>query len=75
MTEQEARARIIEWASAHFADEDEPCETKIISIEYNEDDEDWTAELEISTSEDNTIVTFFERPAPYTGLQIVSIEY
>lgn len=75
MNQEEARAQIVEWASAHFADGDDPCEVIVISIEYNEDNENWTAELEVSSSEDNPVVTFFERPYPHTGLQIVSIEY
>lgn len=75
MNEEEARAQIVKWAETNFADGDDPCEAKIIKIEYNENDENWTAELEINTSEDNPIVTFFERPAPHTGLQIVCIEY
>jgi hypothetical protein len=74
MNEEEARLRIIKWAENYFADDNKPC-VKVVSIVFNADDEDWTAELEVSTSEDNPIVTFFERPAPHTGLQIVDIEY
>jgi hypothetical protein len=76
MTEAEARKVITQWAKNHFADNEEHVvpDVEVLSIEEQQDDE-WYAELSISTSEDNPLVTFFVSDIPGHGLQIVSVEY
>lgn len=76
MSEEEACAKIIDWAENYFnPNGDEPCTAEVVEIKYDKDDDNWVAELEVSSSADNPTVTFFERPAPHHGLQIVGVEY
>jgi hypothetical protein len=61
MTEPEARAVIIHWARGYFAPEmDDPLpEVEVLSIVYNEQEDEWTTVLQVSTSADNPTVTFW----------------
>ncbi len=77
---QEARTAIIRWAQSYFAPEidDPPPEVAILSIAYNEQDDEWIAELEISSSADNPTVTFWfdnHHPMEKNRLHIANIEY
>lgn len=77
MTEEEARNAITRWAKQHFAENEENItpEVEILSIKYDDEEDQWTAELEVSTSADNPTVTFFMDDRPGYGLQIDSVEY
>ena len=76
MTEDEARAKIVKWAKGYFSENHDNVipQIKIVSIAYDEYEEEWTAELEVSTSADNPHVTFFVSDEPGHGLQ-VQVEY
>ena len=76
MTEQEARHAITTWAKQHFSENHDNVipKVEIVSIAYDEYGEEWTAELEVSTSADNPHVTFFMSDEPGHGLQ-VQVEY
>ena len=58
MNEEEARKALIRWAKDYYGDDEEEPEIKIITIEYDQYEEEWSAELEVSTSADNPLVTF-----------------
>ena len=75
MTDDEARARITRWAKQHFYDEDEEItpDVDIVSLAYHPSEDEWEAELSVSTSADNPTVTFFHDEQ--YGLQIVAVEY
>jgi hypothetical protein len=74
MTEAKARNAIIDWAESYFCEEEKVAPTvTIVRLDYDQEEEEWTAELEVSTSADNPTVTFWmdER----FGLQVPIIEY
>jgi hypothetical protein len=75
MNEAEARQRIVAWAKDHFSEEHIIPDVKVLSIEYNEDEDEWSAELLVSTSAENPFVTFFEDSTSQLGVQVRSVEY
>jgi hypothetical protein len=75
ITEEEARTRIIEWAKHYFSNygEEEEPKVEVVSISYDKEEEEWSAELEVSTSEDNPSVVFWLDDQH--GLQVEGPEY
>lgn len=61
MDEQEARRRIAAWAKRYYyaEKEDSTPEVSVLNCTWDDGDEEWTAELEVSTSADNPTVTFW----------------
>lgn len=72
MTEEEARETITQWAESYYGDDEKP-DVEILSIVYHEDEEEWEAELEVSTSADNPTVTFWM--SKEHGLRVNTVEY
>ena len=73
MTEQEARETITSWASNHWFTNDIRPAVEVVTIEHNEDDGEWEAELEVTHCADNPHVTF--TLDEQHGLQVSAVEY
>lgn len=75
--EEEARRNITRWAKFYYAENEESVvpDVEIISIVYDEKEDYWEAELEVSTSADNPHVLFYVDPQRAYSVVVVSIEY
>jgi hypothetical protein len=60
MTEDQAREALLRWARAHWREDDsfEEPDVQILSIKQTDDDQ-WEAELSVSSVADNPAVAFF----------------
>lgn len=75
MTTEEAEAAIKRWAKIHFRihETDPSPEVDVFDLEYNTDEDEWTAELQVSTSEDNAYVSFWVDDKH--GIQVPFVDY
>jgi hypothetical protein len=74
MTEQEACAAIVRWAKRYYSPEiDDPTpDVNVVSITHDANEDEWIAELEVSSCADNPFVTFWLEE---NRLHIENIEY
>ncbi len=78
ISEQMARNAIIEWARSYFAPNiDDPTpDVEVVSIDHNLADDEWKAELNVSTSADHPVVMFwFDEDDDAQELHIDAVEY
>lgn len=75
MTKKQAEAAIKTWAKSHYREtiDDPTPEVDVFDLEYDPDEEEWTAKLQISTSEANAHVTFWVDDKH--GIQVPIVEY
>ncbi len=77
ISEQMARNAIIEWAKRYFAPNiDDPMpDVEVVNIDHNLADDEWEAELNVSTSADNPEVMFWFDDEQDNKLCIDAVEY
>lgn len=79
-SEQEVREGIILWAQRYYVTEiDDPTpDVNIVNLEYHANDDEWEAELEVSTSADNPHVMFWtddDHQLVENWLHVIGVEY
>lgn len=72
----QAEQLITRWAEHHFRDEEEEITpaVQVLSLAFHSGQDEWEAELVVSTSADNPHVTFVMSAQPGQGLHIVRVE-
>lgn len=57
--EREIEEMLLQWACSAFCDEEKEPEVEILSLDYDEEEDLWEAEIFVSTCPDDLYVTFW----------------